>query len=349
MVHAIDGFPGREIIIKGEKYLYFGGTAYLGLQTDSRFQELYSRNVEKYGTNYGASRKANVQLSIYDRAENYLASIIDCPDCLTLSSGYLAGQMISRFFHAKGHECFFAPDTHDAVHSQSSKNYVYQEKLVSDLNKYIKTNKKSPVLFFESIDLKGNGYPDFEWLNKIELQNLILVVDDSHGLGVVGKNGGGAYSTLESMPSKELVVCGSLGKGFGIQAGIIGGSSTIIKELKTYEMFSAASPAAPAALATILDSTEILTEKRHRLKENIEYFNTNLTDTTSFDYNKDYPCYAFKDERLAAFLFEHHIVVTNFYYPTENDALVQRIVLSAHHQREDVKKLTELITKYQNK
>jgi len=348
MAYKVDSFPTREIVVKGEQFLYFGGTAYLGLQTDPAFQNILIKNIKKFGTNYGASRKANVQLSIYDKAEEYLASIIECQDCLTLSSGYLSGQIISRYFHTKGHQCFFAPGTHDAVHAWSSKNYENQEILVSDLNQYVKTNKKSPVLFFESIDLNGNGYPNFEWLKKIELENVILVVDDSHGLGVVGKNGGGSYKSLKKIPSKELIICGSLGKGFGIQAGVIGGSSTVIEELKTSEMFSAASPAAPSALATIPSASELLTEKRHRLLENIEYFNTNLTDTSTFDFIKDYPCYAFKDERLAAFLFEHHIVVTNFYYPTENDALVQRIVLSAHHQKEDVKKLTEHINKFLN-
>ena len=58
MAIYIDGFPGRELELDHRKYLYFGGTSYLGLQTDGAFQDMYISNIRKYGTNYGASRKS---------------------------------------------------------------------------------------------------------------------------------------------------------------------------------------------------------------------------------------------------------------------------------------------------
>ena len=68
-------------MVGGKPFLYFGGTAYLGLQTDEAFQEILIKNIKKFGTNYGASRKANVRIPIYERAENYLANLVGSENC----------------------------------------------------------------------------------------------------------------------------------------------------------------------------------------------------------------------------------------------------------------------------
>lgn len=346
MVHKVDGFPGREIHINGEVFLYFGGTAYLGLQTSRDFQKILIRNIKRFGTNYSASRRANVQLSIYDEAEAYLARLLGCKSCFTLSSGYLAGQLISRHFHQKGHRCFFAPDTHGAVHTLHSKNHENLASLIFDLNKAIDSEEKSPVLFMESVMPNGRNYPDFEWLGQLPLKKMILVVDDSHGLGIVGKNGGGVLESLKKLKTKELILCGSLGKGFGIQAGIIAGSSNCIDELMSTDMFAAASPASPSSLATLMQSSKILARKRALLMDNIDYFLTKLEGIGTLAYMPDYPSFAFDDVGLGSHLFNDKIVVTNFNYPTEYGRLVQRIVITAAHSRKDLERLAKSLVLY---
>lgn len=343
MAHFIDSFPGRELMLNGEKFLYFGGTAYLGLQTDLDFQDIYIKNIKKYGTNYGASRKANVRFTVYEEAEDHLANLIGSENCLTLSSGYLAGQLISYYFHKNGYQCFYAPETHEAVHQQRSKNHKDLDQLILDLKKAVEVDNKNPVLFLDSINLDGENYPAFEWLKKLPLKELILVVDDSHGLGIVGDDGGGVFKSLEKIKPKELIVCGSLGKGFGIQAGMIAGSGQLIKDLKSTTMFAAASPASPASLVTLMDSSEILSKKRIALKNNIDYFTKCLKNMEALTYIKDYPAFMINDERIPPNLLAHNIIITDFNYPTENDDVVQRIVLSAHHNEQDVETLARVI------
>lgn len=343
MMHFVDRFPGRELVLNGEKFLYFGGTAYLGLQTDLDFQNLHIKNIKKYGTNYGASRKGNVRFTIYEEAENHLANLLGSASCLTLSSGYLAGQLISNYFHKNGHQCLYAPETHEAVHQFRSKNHKDLDQLILDLKKAVEVGKKRPVLFLDSINLDGRNYPDFSWLKKLPLKELILVVDDSHGLGIIGDNGGGVFKSLEEIKSNELIVCGSLGKGFGIQAGIIAGSSQLIKDLKSTDMFAAASPASPASMSTLIDSSEILSNKRTALKSNIDCFTQCLKDLEALTYIKNYPVFGVNDERIPQNLLTHNIIITDFKYPTENDDVVQRIVLSAHHTKQDVETLVKAI------
>ena len=67
---VIDSFPDRVITVKGEEFLYFGGTSYLGMATQNEFLKILSNNIGKWGTSYGSSRNSNVKLSIYKKFES---------------------------------------------------------------------------------------------------------------------------------------------------------------------------------------------------------------------------------------------------------------------------------------
>ena len=90
----IDSFPGRKIEFQKQSYLYFGGTAYLGLPMHKAFQKILLKNIQQWGTTYGSSRNANIQLSAYDVAETFLAKHICAEAALTVSSGMLAGKLV---------------------------------------------------------------------------------------------------------------------------------------------------------------------------------------------------------------------------------------------------------------
>ncbi|MEO9511529.1 MAG: aminotransferase class I/II-fold pyridoxal phosphate-dependent enzyme [Flavobacteriaceae bacterium] len=344
MAIFIDSFPGRTIQKDGEEYLYFGGTSYLGLQLDTEFQNVFIKNLKRYGTNYGASRKSNIQLSIFDEVEEHLSAIVGSEACVTLSSGFLAGQLIAKSFSSDAYQVFYAPNTHSALYHSEAKSFETFAELNFELRKQLRSeSNKVPVVFLDSIDFSGKNYPEFEALRALPLDNIVLVADDSHGLGVVDTNGSGAYSKLRDLLPKELIVCGSLGKGFGIQAGAIFGTQQRIEALKKTDFFGGASPAAPAVLATLMDSIKIYEQKREVLNSNIELFLRNLNNTGRFDFMTGHPAFSFSNESLVAHLEENKIVVTNFRYPSEVSSLKSRIVLSTSHKKEDIEHLAECI------
>ena len=348
MAHYIDSFPGRKIVIEGTAYLYFGGTAYLGLQTDTEFQEIYIHNVKRYGTSYGASRKSNVRLSIYNETEEYLANMVGSEACITLSSGYLAGQLVSKFFDAEAYRSFYAPNSHSALFTSKTKQYTTFTTLNIALREHLASrHAEIPVVFMDAIDFSGSNYPDFEGLKWLPLEDIILVVDDSHGIGVVGENGTGVYRILQKLRPKELVVCCSLGKGFGIQAGAIFGTATRISNLTKTDFFGGASPAAPANVATLIAADAIYSEKRSVLQKNITLFRDCLNDISQFRYMENYPTYCFGDPQRTRFLEKHQIIITDFSYPDEDTARVNRIVLSAAHLEDDILRLTAVLNQYE--
>ena len=347
MIHFIDEFPGRMLKIKGREYLYFGGTSYLGLQTNESFQKQFIKNIKKYGTNYGASRIANVRISIFEKAEQYLANLVGSEGCTTLSSGYLAGQFVAQFLKSNQHPFFYAPDTHCALHQDKQKKYPTFETLNTAVRAYLASakNNVAPVVFIDAIDFTGCNYPDFESLKILPLDKVLLVVDDSHGIGIVGKNGGGVYKMVSKLNCLELLVCCSLGKGFGIQAGAVFGTKERISQLTDTSFFGGASPAAPAALATLLDTKTIHANNLKKLKNTIEYFTKNLECPKKFHFMEGHPAFTFTDVRMAERLAANEIIVTEFPYPDSESQLMSRIILSAAHKKSDIERLLKSVHK----
>ena len=339
----VTSFPGRKITVGASKKLYFGGTAYLGLQQHKQFLKVYIDNIKKYGTNYGASRKSNIKIFIYDEAEKHLAKIVNSEACITVSSGYLAGQLVCDYFKSEGHSLFYAPNSHIALHQQKTKNYTTYKELANAIDNYLKVSNIPPVIFLDSIDFSGLNYPSFIGLQKLPLDKIIVVADDSHALGLPLNNGAGCYSQLKELKPKELLVCSSLGKGFAIQAGAIFGDSKRIEELKNTAFFGGASPATPANLATLINADAIYTKRQKKLQQHILLFLEGIQIKDKFSYMPNHAAFTYSDQKITTYLEKHNIIVTSFNYPDKDSPTMSRIVLSAHHKKKDINKLVKLI------
>ncbi|WP_127137719.1 pyridoxal phosphate-dependent aminotransferase family protein [Flagellimonas oceanensis] len=339
MAYPIQSIPDREILVDGKPHLYFGGTAYLGLQNYAPFKELYLSNVSKYGMHYGASRKSNVALDIYGATERYLAQWVGSESCLTMSSGYLSAQLIVQHLMEQGHTIIAAPNAHTAlcingVIITSSFNELEQQ-----VSEEIDRNQLLPVVLFDTIDFSAQQFPKFDGLRNLPLEKIILIGDDSHGMGIVGDNGRGCYSMLKTLQPAKLMVCCSLGKALGIQAGAIFGDADDISMLESTPFYGGASPASPAFMATILDAKEIYSNRLEILKTNYHYFKTQLKNASFFTHMEGHPTFEFQNTEVASALNEDGIIFTNFNYPDENGPIVSRIVLSAYHTKEDIQTL----------
>ncbi len=347
MVHFTDSFPGRIIEIDGNSFTYFGGTAYLGLQSHLPFQEIFIENTKRYGTNYSASRKSNVRFTVFEEAEQHLSQLVGSERCLTMSSGYLAGQFLVSYLKNKKHQFFYAPNTHSALFTKKNKNYDNYTDLSIALTKHLASAKSAePVLFLDSIDFSGINYPHFEFLKALPLSQLVLVVDDSHGIGVVGENGSGVFKNLQKLGAKKLFLCSSLGKGFGIQAGAVFGTKKEIAAMESTPFFGGASPASPASLATFIEAKAIYQAQRAILNKNLMLFLVETKQLADFIYMDGHPTFSYQNQQLTDFLFQHKFIVTNFNYPNNNAQMMSRIVLSAGHTEGDISTLAQLLNTF---
>lgn len=352
MTFNLDTFPGREISIGQKKFLYFGGTAYLGLQTDEDFQQLFIRNIKLYGTNYGASRKSNVRLTIYEEAEKFLAAWTGSEAALTISSGYLAGQLVCSHFNSEQYRFFHAPNSHSALFLPANtkarvKSYVTYTSLNIALHEHLERHKGiTPVVCLDSIDFSGANFPDFEGLRSLPLKELIIVADDSHGIGIAGRDGSGVFSILGGLGAKEVMVCCSLGKALGIQGGALLGTKSRITAISESDLFGGASPAAPAFMATLIGSQEMVEQKIRILERHMQLAATVIKAGMKLSHVPGHPTYSYADPRLTKHLENNGIIITDFSYPTEDAGRTSRIVITASHTREDILELSKALNAY---
>lgn len=345
MNHYLDQGAGRLFSTDDGEFLYFGGTSYLGLQYHPEFQEKLIENIRKLGTNFGASRKANVRLSVYDEFETEVARKTEMQDAICLSSGFLAGQMLSNYFSRKDFQQFCAPHTHPAIIGKESIVFDNYE----ELKRQIETCQDEVILFLDSIDFDGQNYPNFNWLQDINLQNVILVVDDSHGFGLIGENGFGLGELLKTVRAKELIICGSLGKALATPCGIICGNTDRLQDLRNSGFYGGGSPPSPSALKTFLQSEELIVTSLRKLRQNIQLFNTEVSAEFQKVQLKDHPVFTYHDEALTDFLYSEGIITTNFRYPLPDSDLLSKVVLSAAHSEDDILKLTKSISQFYSK
>ena len=264
----LDRFPGRQFTYSNRDYLYFGGTAYLGMQTHRDFQKLLINNIGKYGSNYGSSRLSNVGMQVYEEAEEKLSQWVGAEAAIILSSGYLSGQLIANYFNSDRYELFYGPNTHTALLLKGQKSYNDFKSLSSSLSEHLENKPNSiPVILIDTIDLPISNYPEFKELKKLPLSQCIVVADDSHGIGLVGQQGNGSFQSLSLLKPKELILCSSLGKSMGIPAGMVLGTRQFINELKATSLFAGASPPPAAYIATLIEAFPLYAARLNRLLE----------------------------------------------------------------------------------
>ena len=342
----INTIPGRRILVGSKSYLYFGGTAYLGVQTLPEFQSILVRNIQRYGTNYGSSRLSNVQVTVYENAEREISDWAGSEACISMSSGYLAGQLLAGYFHQNSYKTFYAPNAHSSLYTERDQLYADFSSLREALRNFIRTQSdRTPVVITDSIDFQTSTYPDYDELKTLPLERCILVADDSHGIGVLGYQGQGAFEVLSRLGAKELLVCCSLGKAMGLQAGAIFATASRTDILKKTALYAGASPSSPANLVTFLEAMSLYDQQRRQLLKNVELFNKGSKQMDLFESIPGYPVYISKEKGLAEHLLKNGICITHFHYPAEN-SFQSRIVLSAHHTAQDIEKLYSLINEF---
>jgi 8-amino-7-oxononanoate synthase len=335
---------GAEITFKGENYLYFGGTAYLGIPQNRAFLELYQKGLHLFGLNNGTSRSNNVQLGIYDEVENYAADRFGSQAALITSSGFLAAQMLVKQVEKLG-QVRYAPATHPAlwghVPPQTTGSFAaWAMAVVTEING---SAKKNWVLFSNSMN---NLYPeiyDFSFLTQLRAEkNVLLVVDDSHGIGV-NNNGLSALSATNFPENVNVLVVASMAKALGVDAGIILGDKNIIAELKNSNAFFGASPPSAAGLYAFMQGEKIYEEELAKLQILSSALAKELAGTNDWHFIPHFPVFLSKNADLSANLSKHQIVISSFPYPDKDGDVVNRIVLSSWHTGNDLKKLTATI------
>lgn len=336
----IEALTGRTALLEGEEWLYFSGTSYLGLNFLLPTKQRIDEGMEKFGIHFGGSRLSNVRFPVYENLENFLANFAGSPTALTVSSGALAGQLILKALKDEG-EFIFLPGVHPAFSMDHIPPITKGPNQSNSLLEDISQRKRPMVIFASSVDpVQVESFP-LHWLEDWpEEAALTLVIDDSHGFGIRGRNGAGIYNQLNHHDRIELVVMSSLGKAFGMPGAVILCSERIKEKIWRLPLFGGASPMPPAHAYALPLMVEEITTAQYRLSYNQKYLASALQESLNFYSFDEYPVFRL----LKSMPFEQYrILLSSFSYPTSASPLITRIVINALHTTDDIDQLIKAL------
>ena len=321
-----------NVSIDDKKYLFFGGTSYLGLNYHPEYLKIYQEGINLWGLNNGASRNNNIRLSIYDDAEKALAKDYDTEAALTFSSGWLAAQEAVKIL-SQNRDVYYVNDVHPSL-------LIKDGPILTLENAVHLINRKQQNHILIVSNSLNNIIPQiyqFEELNNLlPSKNVVLLLDHSHGFGFL-------TPYQKSLPQiVSLAICGSLAKGLSLDCGVILGDEWLINEVKKSAVFNGASPCSPAILFTYLNSEEIRSTALENLKRNLDYFSSNV-DSKDFLWIDGFPVFLIKNKDLAQKLTEANVLFTSFPYPNADSETLNRLIITAAHTKTDLDKLLDFI------
>ncbi|MBX9784025.1 MAG: aminotransferase class I/II-fold pyridoxal phosphate-dependent enzyme [Chitinophagaceae bacterium] len=336
--------PGRTTIIDGKEYLFFSGYSYLGLGCHEKFLHLIKQGIDEYGVVYPSSRISNTPLQVYTAFENKLAALTHTEAAVVFSSGFLSARTAVEIIAEEMNVYCMAP-----AHPASS--HHHQAKLITTdwntfLDERVKANELKFALAIDSINPTPGRITDFNFLKEVPSSfHIILIVDDSHGIGWMGANGEGIISKLNLPSTIELLLNFSLSKAYHLNAGAVCGSEKWVEKAKQHINFTTSTPPMPALAHAFLHAGEIFEQQRNLLHQNIQYLQ-NLTSTFTFAANEGTPVFVVNKQSVAPYLLQNNVIISSFGYPRPENSPVNRVVVNALHLKSDLEKLAQLMEQF---
>lgn len=267
---------GQDPVVKmadGSDVLMFGSNSYLGLSDDPRLKEAAIAAIQKYGTSCSGSRFLNGTLDIHEELEAKLAKFVGKDEAVTYSTGFQVNLGVVSCLGMRGGYTFLDSLDHACIIDGSRLGFAEVRKFPhNDMQTLEKKIKRVPIdapklIVVDGVySMEGDIAPVPELVRICETYNASLMIDDAHGLGVLGKNGSGTASHFGLTEQTDLIM-GTFSKSFGSLGGFIAGDKEVLNYLKHNSrslIFSASMT--PAAVAAASKALDIMNEEPERLE-----------------------------------------------------------------------------------
>lgn len=340
----------RRTDVFGKDFLFFGGTAYLGLNAHPDFLELFREGLDRYGLNNGTSRSNNVQLGIYDEAERTLSKQFGFESATLTSSGYLAAQLAVRKLY-QDNRTFFAPGSHPALWPGLDAPFgkIDFQNWVTETIQKIEDSPETDQEFLIVGNTIDNTLPnqyDYRPFGSLATKRKIhLLLDDSHGIGILRNREILAKTELDKAfgsVSFRLTIVASLAKGMGIDAGAILSDEATISDLRNSGFFVGASPSAPAFMYALIHGQPLYQSQFEKLHDQVDYFKNKLVK--GWQFMEGFPVFCKLNQNIQSELYNKEILISSFPYPSPKDPVLDRIVISAAHTKDDLDLLIQALS-----
>jgi len=278
---AIESSQDTEVYMQGRKVLMFGSNSYLGLNNHPYIIEQSRKALERYGSSCSGSRFLNGSLDIHEELEGRLARYTGYEDAVLFSTGFQAN--LGALSSLTGRHDFILLDERNHASLIDGSRLSYSKVLKYAHNDMEDLRKKLSRIPDEAVKLIAtDGIFSMEG-DIVKLPELYAVacefgatvlVDDAHGLGVIGEKGAGTASHF-GLTKETALMMGTFSKSLASLGGFIAGDTASIEFLKHNArslMFSASmTPTSVASTLAALDLIESEPQHMEKLWANTDY------------------------------------------------------------------------------
>ena len=347
----------------GQNVLNFCANNYLGLSNHPRLISAAKKALDERGYGMSSVRFICGTQDYHKELENTISRFFHTEDTILYASCFDANGGVFEPLFTEEDAIISDALNHasiiDGVRLCKAKRYRYANADMTDLEEKLKEaqSQRFRIIVTDGVfSMDGNQAPFDKILELAKKYDALVMVDESHSAGVVGRTGKGV-SELYNVLGEVDIITGTLGKAFG---GAIGGFTTGRKEIidmlrqrsRPYLFSNSIPPMVAASGVEAFNMLEETNELQDKLHENVEYFVSKMKEA-KFDIKPTQSAIcavmlydAKLSQQFAEELLEEGIYVIGFYYPVvpKGEARI-RVQLSAGHEREHLDKAIEAFIK----
>jgi glycine C-acetyltransferase len=351
---------GATVTLDGREAVNLASGDYLGLSTHADVKKAAKAALDAFGVGVASPRMMTGNLSLHDELEKELARWLGSEDAVLYPSGYHADTGLFEALLADRDFVFcdemLRPSLADGIRLCRAKVFVYRHR---DLNHLEDRLKRSRAARFRVIATDGVFPLDGECAPLNEIQALaarydaLLVIDDSHGVGVLGENGRGTLAHLGAA-TKPHVITATFGNALG---GGAGGFIACGREVATWlrqksRPYLASTALSPASAAAALKAVQVVRSEpqlREDLKANVKLMRDLLAEQGCLVAGReDHPAIpvmignAVLCQRMGDLLYKAGVYTIGFCHPVVAEGAARlRVQVTVAHSQKTLKKAAD--------
>ncbi|CAA6808252.1 MAG: 8-amino-7-oxononanoate synthase (EC [uncultured Thiotrichaceae bacterium] len=349
-----------ERVVNGKEVLSFNSNDYLGLAGDVRLREAMTKAALKYGVGSGASHLLGGHTDEHTALEEELADFLERDRVLLFSTGYMANLGIIQAMVGRKGDVFADRLNHaslvDAGVLARAKVHRYYHSDMQNLQQKLEQYDKgaSFVVSDGVFSMDGDVANVSQLVAFAKNYEAWLMIDDAHGLGVLGETGGGTLEQVSLSQEDVPILMGTFGKAFGTFGAFVAGKTALIEYIQQYARSSIYTTAMPAALVAATRVSLDIVKKEHWRREKlqwlIESFRTGAAErgiSLMVSNTPIQPVSVGSNQaaiEVSAELWEKGVYVSPIRPPTVPEGTARlRVALSALHEESHIEQLLECL------
>ena len=342
-----------HVKIENKDFILLASNNYLGLIDDEQVKKSAQAAIEKFGSGSGGSRLTTGNLILHEELEKNLADFKNTESAILFNTGYMANLGTISALCDKNSIIFSDELNHasiiDGCRLSRAKIVIYKHNDMLDLERKINQFRNSSfrIIISDAVfSMDGDIANLPEIISIARRYNLLVMIDEAHSTGVIGKNGHGIVEHFD-LNDKPDILMGTLSKSLASEGGFVCGNNLLIDYLHNKaRSFIFSTSLSPAALTSAITTLKILNDEPQRVKQlqyNVNFFCTQLKNygINVKSESAIIPVIIGDEEKslkIAEKLFDEGIYISAIRYPTvAKGAARLRIAIMATHTEEDLK------------